>query len=127
MQAPVGLHRQPDGDPDDRVRPGRRAQWTGATSEPAMKSNTAPRREETHTQRGAVTPQGPSLPHERDQQNRSVDADPNPHIERAASDLKQGKVDTDLRATPGLDANRRGTMVPGGERGAGDRKPRPGR
>jgi len=97
------------------------------TSEPAMKPKPSPRREETDTQRGAVKPQGPALPHERDQQNRSTDSEPNRHIERAAKDLKEGQVDTDLRATPGLDANVRGGLVPGGERSAGDRKPRPGR
>ena len=97
------------------------------TSEPAMKPNATPDPAETHSQRGAVTPRGPSLPHERDQQNRSTDADPNLHIERAAADLKQGQVDTDLRATPGLDAERRGDLVDGGERGAGDGQPRPGR
>ncbi|WP_162254463.1 MULTISPECIES: hypothetical protein [Roseateles] len=92
-----------------------------------MKPNASPRPAETHTQRGTVTPPGPSLPHERDQQHRAVESEPDAHIERAASDLKQGQVDTDLRATPGLDADRRGGMVTGGERGAGDRKARPGR
>lgn len=93
---------------------------------PAAKPHTAPDAQ-TSPQRGAVTPQGPSLPHERDQQNRNTDAAPNDHIDRAARDLGQGQVDTDLRATPGLDADRRGDLVEGGERGAGDRKPRPGR
>jgi len=91
-----------------------------------MPANTTPRPAET-TQRGAVEPKGASLPHERDQQNDATNAAPNPDIERAAKDLKQGQVDTDLRATPGLDAERRGGMVQGGERGAGDRKPRTGR
>lgn len=90
------------------------------------KPHTAPDAQ-TSPQRGAVTPQGPSLPHERDQQNRNTDTPPNDHIERAARDLGQGQVDTDLRATPGLDADRRGGLVDGGERGAGDRKPRAGR
>lgn len=51
-----------------------------------------------------------------------MEAQPDPHIDRAARDLSQGQVDTDLRATPGLDAERRGDMVKGGERGAGDGK-----
>lgn len=86
---------------------------------------TAPLRPEETTQRGAVVTQGqPSLPHERDQQNTATHAKPDPQIRRAADDLKQGQVDTDLRATPGLDAARRGKLVPGGERGAGDRKQR---
>lgn len=87
-----------------------------------MKTSTSPRPDEHHPQRGAVTPPGPSLPHERDQQHRAVDSHPNPHIERAARDLAQGQVDTDLRATPGLDADRRGDLVQGGERGASNPK-----
>ncbi|MEO6276371.1 hypothetical protein [Roseateles sp.] len=90
-----------------------------------MTANASPRPDET-TQRGAVEPKGPSLPHERDQQTNATHPDPNRDVERAAKDLKQGQVDTDLRATPGLDAERRGDMVQGGERGAGDDK-RPGK
>ncbi|MDR7333290.1 hypothetical protein [Roseateles asaccharophilus] len=66
----------------------------------------------------AARPQGPSLPHERDQQNASTNPHPDPQMRRAARDLNQGQVDTDLRATPGLDAERRGGMVKGGESGA---------
>jgi hypothetical protein len=91
-----------------------------------MTANTTPRPAET-TQRGAVAPKGPSLPHERDQQNDATHPEPDADIKRAAKDLKQGQVDTDLRATPGLDAERRGDLVQGGEHGAGDRKPRAGR
>lgn len=90
-------------------------------------ANIPPRPEET-TQRGTAVPDGkPSLPHERDQQNTATNAKPDPQIRRAASDLKQGQVDTDLRATPGLDADRRGDLVKGGEHGAGDQKPRASR
>lgn len=91
-----------------------------------MPANKTPRHDEA-TQRGAVEPQGPSLPHERDQQTAATHPDPDPQIARAAKDLKQGQVDTDLRATPGLDADLRGDLVQGGEHGAGDRKPRAGR
>ena len=73
----------------------------------------------------ASQPQGPSLPHDRDQQNSSVNPNPDPHIERAAQDLKQGQVDTDLRQTPGLDADHRGTLVDGGEHGAGHKPATP--
>lgn len=73
----------------------------------------------------ASRPDGPSLPHDRDQQATATNPEPDPHIDRAARDLKQGQVDTDLRATPGLDAERRGGMVQGGDQGAGGRKPRP--
>jgi hypothetical protein len=89
------------------------------------KPRTAPDAE-ISPQRGTANPTGPSLPHERDQQNGAVDAQPNAHIDRAARDLSQGQVDTDLRATPGLDADRRGDMVKGGERGAGDGKGKAG-
>jgi hypothetical protein len=77
-------------------------------------------KDQPRTPGDASRPQGPSLPHDRDQQAASTDAEPNSHIGQAADDLKQGQVDTDLRATPGLDAERRGDMVDGGERGASD-------
>lgn len=68
----------------------------------------------------------PSLPHERDQQTAATGAKPDPQMRRAARDLRHGQVDTDLRATPGLDAERRGDMVKGGEHGAGGRRPKAG-
>ena len=64
-----------------------------------MKTSNSPRPDEHHPQRGAVTPPGPSLPHERDQQHRAVDSHLNPHIERAARDRAQGQVDDTLRHT----------------------------
>lgn len=79
------------------------------------------------TQRGVAVPDGPSLPHERDQQNAATNPKPDPQVRRAARDLQEGQVDTDLRATPGLDADRRGDLVKGGEHGAGDSKAKPGR
>ncbi|RZL33872.1 MAG: hypothetical protein EOP35_16930 [Rubrivivax sp.] len=84
------------------------------------------RKDQPRTLGDASRPEGPSLPHDRDQQAASAGAGagPNAHIEQAAEDLKQGQVDTDLRATPGLDAKRRGGLVEGGERSAGDQKPR---
>ena len=72
----------------------------------------------------AARPEGqPSLPHERDQQNTATSPEPDPHVHRAARDLRQGQVDTDLRATPGLDADRRGDLVKGGEHGAAGNQP----
>lgn len=72
----------------------------------------------------AARPEGkPSLPHERDQQVSATNPRPDPQVDRAARDLKQGQVDTDLRATPGLDADRRGDMVKGGAHGAAGSKP----
>jgi len=73
----------------------------------------------------AARPEGkPSLPHERDQQNDATNAKPDLQIRRASRDLRRGQVDTDLRATPGLDAELRGEMVKGGEQGAGGRTPK---
>lgn len=69
-----------------------------------------------------ANPEGLPLPHEREQQAGHVNPDPDPHMQRAAHDLKRGQVDTDLRQTPGLDAERRGALVDGGERGAGDQQ-----
>ena len=97
-----------------------------------MKSNPPPSTQDSglHADRprtigDASRPLGPSLPHDRDQQATATNATPDPHMKRAARDLKEGQVDTDLRATPGLDANRRGDMVEGGETGAGKQKPSP--
>lgn len=51
------------------------------------------------------------LPHERDQGHGQVARQPDPVIEQASRDLQAGQVDTDMRATPGLDAARRSRMV----------------
>ena len=53
------------------------------------------------------------LPHERDESNHNVAHKPDPRIEQAKRDLDAGLVDTDMRATPGLDAKRREQLVPG--------------
>jgi len=55
----------------------------------------------------------PLLPHERDQALGEVAARPDPKIRQAKRDLDAGLVDTDMRATPGLDAARRRALVPG--------------
>ncbi len=52
------------------------------------------------------------LPHEREHQRGAVNAEPDPLIEQAKNDLDAGLVDTDMRATPGLDAERREALVP---------------
>jgi hypothetical protein len=51
------------------------------------------------------------LPHERDEGLRATRAEPDPVIEQAGRDLESGLVDTDLRATPGLDARRREALL----------------
>ena len=63
------------------------------------------------------------LPHERDESTHSVAAKPDPVMVQAHRDIEAGLVDTDMRATPGLDAQRRAAMVPG----AGGKPPGKGR
>jgi hypothetical protein len=60
------------------------------------------------------------MPHERDQSLDQVERQPDPRIEQARADLAAGQVDTDMRAKPGLDAQRRASIVstPLPERGA---------
>lgn len=59
-------------------------------------------------------------PHERDEDSDMTDDKPVPVILQAYKDLKQGQVDTDMRATPGQDAEKRARDVPG----AGGQLPR---
>jgi hypothetical protein len=65
---------------------------------------------------------GLALPHERDESLHHTSAAPDPVIAQAKRDLDAGMVDTDMRATAGLDAQRRAQLVPG----HGGRPPRPG-
>lgn len=53
------------------------------------------------------------LPHERDESTSNVASAPDPQMVQAKRDLDAGMVDTDMRATPGLDADLRKKMVPG--------------
>jgi hypothetical protein len=53
------------------------------------------------------------LPHERDQSIDATATAPDPKMVQAKRDLDNGMVDTDMRATPGLDAKRRARHVPG--------------
>lgn len=54
-----------------------------------------------------------ALPHERDESTQSTAAAPDAVIAQAKRDIDAGLVDTDMRATPGLDAERRAKLVPG--------------
>jgi hypothetical protein len=56
---------------------------------------------------------GLELPHERDETSGQTAAEPDPVIVQAKRDIDAGLVDTDMRATPGLDAQRRRKLVPG--------------
>jgi len=52
------------------------------------------------------------LPHERDQSTDAVASAPQDVMVQAKKDIDAGLVDTDMRATPGLDAEQREAMVP---------------
>ena len=56
---------------------------------------------------------GLKLPHERDESKHSTAVEPDPVMVQAKRDIDAGMVDTDMRATPGLDAERRDRLVPG--------------
>jgi len=61
---------------------------------------------------GVAAEPTPKLPHERDQSEGEVAASPDPKMIQAQRDIDAGLVDTDMRATPGLDAARREQLVP---------------
>lgn len=63
--------------------------------------------------RPPVSPPALPLPHERDESSTAPAEAPDPVIVQAKRDLDAGMVDTDMRATPGLDAALRERMVPG--------------
>lgn len=56
---------------------------------------------------------GLPLPHERDESPDVTAAAPDPVMVQAKRDIDAGLVDTDMRATPGLDAELRSRLVPG--------------
>lgn len=66
--------------------------------------------------RGAKAPlsaAGLALPHERDESAPSTAVAPDPVMLQAKRDIDAGLVDTDMHATPGLDAALRARLVPG--------------
>ena len=66
--------------------------------------------------RGAKAPEsapGLALPHERDESTDATAVAPDPVVAQAKRDIDAGMVDTDMRATPGLDAELRARLVPG--------------
>lgn len=92
---------------------------TPAPTRPSGAPTQAPANPVSRTPRTAgSTPQDPGedhlrLPHERDQSTDSTADAPAPEMQQAHQDLQEGQVDTDMRATPGLDAGRRTGYVPG--------------
>ncbi len=53
------------------------------------------------------------LPHERDESTGTAATTPDPVMKQAKRDIDAGLVDTDMRATSGLDATRRAKLVAG--------------
>ena len=60
-----------------------------------------------------VSPDNLALPHERDESTNTTATAPDPKMVQAKRDIDAGLVDTDMHATPGLDAARREQLVPG--------------
>jgi len=60
-----------------------------------------------------LSPAGLALPHERDESTQATAQAPDPMMVQAKRDIDAGLVDTDMHATPGLDANLRERLVPG--------------
>jgi hypothetical protein len=54
-----------------------------------------------------------ALPHERDESTPITAVGPDPVMVQAKRDIDAGMVDTDMRATPGLDVKLRARLVPG--------------
>lgn len=54
-----------------------------------------------------------ALPHERDESADATAEAPDPSMVQATRDIDAGLVDTDMHATPGLDAKLRARLVPG--------------
>jgi hypothetical protein len=52
------------------------------------------------------------MPHERDEKTGEVGHLDDPRMQQAKRDIDAGQVDTDMRATPGLDAEQRERLVP---------------
>lgn len=66
------------------------------------------------------------LPHERDESVSEEGGPPSDVIRQAGHDLGRGLVDTDMRATPGLDGPLREVLVPGPAGRSARRPDKPG-
>lgn len=76
-----------------------------------------------HAERG----RGLQLPHERDESADATDGQPDAVMAQAQRDIENGLVDTDLRATPGLDAAERERLLKEFETQSRDATAAPGR
>lgn len=81
-----------------------------AAPSPATRPRRADARDEGQT-RIPVDGDDLQLPHERDESTSTDGARPRDVMRRAKADLDAGLVDTDMRATPGLDAQRREELL----------------
>ena len=61
----------------------------------------------------AASTSATALPQTRDEVVKTTAAEPDPVMVQAKRDIDAGMVDTDMRATPGLDAELRARLVPG--------------
>jgi hypothetical protein len=66
-----------------------------------------------HGTKAPLSDAGLKLPHERDQSSKTTAPAPDPKMVQAKRDIDAGLVDTDMHATPGLDAAQRARLVPG--------------
>ncbi len=72
-------------------------------------------RQQATPPRGAKAPASApdlALPHERDESTDATAGAPDPVMVQASRDVDAGMVDTDMRATPGVDAKLRARLVP---------------
>lgn len=66
-----------------------------------------------HGAKASGSAAGLALPHERDESADASAGAPDPVMEQAKRDIDAGMVDTDMRATPGVDVKLRAHLVPG--------------
>ncbi len=91
---------------------------------PEKPSKSDPRQGDTRVIRAEETPADPGAPssrsaqepdlrtqYERDQSSDAAGNAPRPVIEQAKRDIDAGLVDTDLRGTPGMDAERQRELL----------------
>jgi hypothetical protein len=85
---------------------------------PAAPKRTGRRRPKAATESPERAAQGVSLPlpHESDESLGGVAPEPDTKIQQARKDIASGQVDTDLRSSPGLDAENRARILRRGRR-----------
>lgn len=113
---------QPNRDVPDDVEPGALPVEPDQVPGPARLPDEDPKNRPALGRRVAAPPLGAkaplsatglALPHERDESSKVTADTPDPVIVQAKRDIDAGMVDTDMHATPGLDARLRARLVPG--------------